>query len=63
MLDIFALSSGIAETHPAKRIHLGGRGHLNAAKMTKKTKATNNPRGTTPQGRPIEDVTERLLRL
>jgi len=60
------VSSGMAETHPAGRIHPGGRGHLNAAEMTEIPEPTDNPQGPTPlgetipPGRPIREVTERL---
>ena len=53
-LVISAVSSGMAETHLARRIHLDGRGHINAAEMTKITEATDKPREMTPppKGRP-----------
>ena len=51
------------ETNLAGRIHPGGRGHPNAAEMIETTEAIDNPRGTTPQGRPIGEVIERLSTL
>jgi len=47
-LGISNVSSGMAETHPAEWIHLGGRGLLNAAEMTEITEAADNLRGPIP---------------